>query len=418
MSSPVNRRDLIKGIGATALAASLGGPLKSAAGREELPARPKRARRDPKGALAIAMWDFSWIERRWPGAGYEDWDQALDELVARGYNAVRIDANPHLIHNNPGKDYTLLPHWSVQDWGSPALNRIPGPLAALTTFVEKCGERGIKVGLSTWFRQDEDDVRMHITSAKDHGDVWLSTLEGIHDAGLMDAILYVDLCNEWTGDLWCPFFVNDPPDAKWTGYYTAKSRQWMQESIGVLRARFPDVACTFSFTGEVTARSIRKAEYPMLDFLEPHIWMVSGNGGEFYREVGYAYDRFDNTGYANLQKNGERVYREREEYWRRMLVDQIRHAAAWSASSGKALITTECWGVVDYKDWPLLNWGWVRELCELGVNEAAKTGAWCAIATSNFCGPQFAGMWRDIDWHLKLTETIRNSRPVRLLRPV
>ena len=27
------------------------------------------------------MWDFSWIERRWPGAGYESWDKALDELA-------------------------------------------------------------------------------------------------------------------------------------------------------------------------------------------------------------------------------------------------------------------------------------------------------------------------------------------------
>ena len=47
--------------------------------------------------LAITMWDFSWLERRWPGAGYEDWDQALDELKERGYDAVRIDAYPHLI---------------------------------------------------------------------------------------------------------------------------------------------------------------------------------------------------------------------------------------------------------------------------------------------------------------------------------
>ena len=30
--------------------------------------------------LAITMWDFSWLERRWPGAGYDDWDLALDGL--------------------------------------------------------------------------------------------------------------------------------------------------------------------------------------------------------------------------------------------------------------------------------------------------------------------------------------------------
>lgn len=58
------------------------------------------ADRGPAGSKhprAITMWEFSWIERRWPGAGYEDWDLALDELVVRGYDAVRIDPFPHLL---------------------------------------------------------------------------------------------------------------------------------------------------------------------------------------------------------------------------------------------------------------------------------------------------------------------------------
>ncbi|MCX6971161.1 MAG: hypothetical protein NTV93_13555 [Verrucomicrobia bacterium] len=136
--------------------------------------------------LAITMWDFSWIERRWSGAGYEDWDQALDELTERGYNAVRIDAFPHLL------------------------------------------------GLI-------------------HG----------------------------------------------------------------------------------------------------------------YAEVGLAHKR--------------------------------------------PLITTECWGIIDYKDWPLLDWGWVKELCELGTLTASATGQWAAVATSNFCGPQFVGMWRDIAWHQRLTGAIKSA---------
>ena len=54
--------------------------------------------------LAITMWDFSWLERRWPGAGYEDWNVALDELAARGYDAVRIDAYPHLVASIRARD--------------------------------------------------------------------------------------------------------------------------------------------------------------------------------------------------------------------------------------------------------------------------------------------------------------------------
>lgn len=46
----------------------------------------------------------------------------------------------------------------------------------------------------------------------------------------------------------------------------------------------------------------------------------------------------------------------------------------------------------------------------MGVRESASTGQWVAIATSNFCGPQFVGMWRDIEWHKQMTGIIRNSK--------
>ena len=71
--------------------------------------------------LAIAMWDFSWLERRWPGAGYEDWDKVLDELAERGYNAVRIDAYPHLLAENPMKAI------STGQWVAMATSNFCGP---------------------------------------------------------------------------------------------------------------------------------------------------------------------------------------------------------------------------------------------------------------------------------------------------
>jgi hypothetical protein len=280
----------------------------------------------------------------------------------------------------------------------------------LNRFLERCRAHHIRVGLSSWFRTDEEDVRMKLTSPRKLGEAWLAVLRSIEAGGVLDTILYVDLCNEWTGDAWCPFFVNDPPEALWTGWDTEKSRQWMGDSIALLKEHFPRIPYTFSFTGEVNKATLSKGPFEMLDFLEPHIWMSGYNGDEFYREVGYHYERFDYRGYRNMALHGKQIYEERKDYWHRGLKEQINLAAQWSERLKQPLITTECWGVVDYKDWPLLEWDYVRELCALGTLEAAKTGRWMAIATSNFCGPQFVGMWRDIDWHRALTDAIHQSQ--------
>jgi hypothetical protein len=144
------------------------------------------------------------------------------------------------------------------------------------------------------------------------------------------------------------------------------------------------------------------------DFWEPHIWMVMG--GDFNPRVGYTFaHRFDHAEYENLQRRAESTYRADPEHWRGQLCQVIDDMAATARTHGKSLITTECWGIVDYKDAPLLDWGWVKELCVLGTERAAASGCWTAIATSNFCGPQFVGMWRDIAWHQRLTTLIKTS---------
>jgi hypothetical protein len=48
-------------------------------------------------------------------------------------------------------------------------------------------------------------------------------------------------------------------------------------------------------------------------------------------------------------------------------------------------------------------------LCRIGAETAAATGQWTAIATSNFCGQQFKGMWRDVAWHQSITGLIKRS---------
>jgi hypothetical protein len=360
---------------------------------------------------AITMWEFSWIERRWPGAGYEEWDRALDDLRDRGYDAVRIDPFPHLLAADPLKRWTLWPEWNTQMWGSPDVNRIV-LLPALFDFLGKCRDRGIMVGLSTWFRKDDADTRMTITGPDVLAANWIKTLDLISQAGYIDSVLYTDLCNEWPGDDWAPFVK---PHMTYGDWDKPASLDYMHKAIALVRAHYPHMPLLFSCAED---RPGNYLEHDLSDFdlLDPHIWMVQQNGGEFYKLAGYAYERFDAKGYTNLSLKAEDTYRARPGYWQKMLVQAIDRHAAVSRKMKMPLITTECWGIVDYKDWPLLKWDWVKDLCALGAQRAASSGQWLAIATSNFCGPQFVGMWRDKAWHQQLTHTIKSAEIAPELR--
>jgi hypothetical protein len=354
---------------------------------------------------AITMWDFSWLERRWPGAGYEDWDQALDELAERGYDAVRIDAYPHLASADPERLWDILPVWDQMNWGAQSFTRVQ-VFPALLHFIEKAKARGIKVGLSTWYRQDAEDHRLRIRTPADQAQIWLDTLKLIDKAGLIDALLYVDLCNEFPIPIWTPYLYGGEAGVE-KPRKSAEMVGWMRDSIAPLKAAYPQLDYTFSFCTQY--KDWAEQDVSMLDLLEPHIWMSHRATSDYYARIDYDHQRFTPKGFDNVVKHGYREYSADKARYDGLLLDEIDNIAAWSRASGKALITTECWSLVDYKDWPLLDWGWIKDLCALGVERAAGTGRWVAIATSNFCGPQFQGMWRDIAWHRRLTDQIKSA---------
>lgn len=364
---------------------------------------------------AITMWDFSWLERRWPGAGYEDWDQALDELAERGYDAVRIDPYPHLLAVDPVGEWELLPIWDQNDWGSPAPINVrvqPG----LTEFVTKCAERDIAVALSSWFRPDRTGAHLRLREPQGLARVWVATLDALADAGLLTSVFYVDLCNEYPLTLWAPW-LRDAVGREDPSRADAEVHRWMAESLAAVRARYPELPYCFSFATELRDRACQ--DVADFDLLEPHVWMAHPEVSDFHDVVGYDLDacRFDSRQWANMVAYGERSYRQRPRHWERLLRAAIDDMAQWSQASGKPLITTEGWAVVNYKDWPGADWGWIKELCELGVDAALRTRRWAAMCTSNFCGPQFPGMWRDITWHRKLTDRMHRHRNTVSLDP-
>lgn len=337
---------------------------------------------------------------------------ALDELKERGYDTVRIDAYPHLIAADPERDWELLPVWDQHDWGSPALTRVKVQ-PALNEFIGKCADRGVKVGLSTWFRQDRDNMRMRIAAPADLGAIWKSTLDSIAQAGLLDSVLWVDLCNEWPLHAWAPFLTFNAPGVGTDDGPSRASpevKDWMTESIAVVRQAYPDLDYGFSFASEYS--NWQDQDVSSMDLIQPHIWMVQPDWSDFDERIGFNEKNamFDSKEYDILARNAELMYRSDPAYWKNCLKNGIDVAAKWSRHSGKPLVTTEGWAVVVYKDWPLLSWDWVKELCAFGVEQASDSGRWIGLSTSHFCGPQFVGMWQDIDWHRRLTDVIKAGR--------
>ena len=373
---------------------------------------------------AITMWDFSWIERRWPGAGYEDWDQALSELAVRGYDAVRIDAFPHLISADAEREWELLPAWNQMSWGAQSITHVR-PLPALIDFLRAAKRHGISVALSSWYREDRDNTRVGIRTPEDQGRIWVDTLRHIEEAGLLDTLIYVDLCNEFPMMVWAPYLYTEglmrnvarralAPDASAAALLpeqysrtTPRMIDWMRTSIAVVREAFPDIDYTFSFCDELPTWPDQ--DVTMLDVLEPHIWMSNNELSDFDAHVGYDYEAFSPAGFDNIVENGRREYEQNREKYDATLFGTIDSVVDWSRATSKGLYTTECWAITDYKDWPGLEWDWVLELNARAVRYAAASGRWVGIATSNFCGPQFVGMWREVEWHRQLTDLIRSS---------
>ena len=348
--------------------------------------------------MAIAMWDFSWLERRWTGAGYEDWDRVLDELSDRGYNCVRIDAFPHLVAADPDKQWMLNPHWDNADWGSPDINSVQVQ-PYLNEFIRKCASRNIRVALSSWWRKDNDNLAAQIKTPGDLAAVWVKTLDSIAAEGLLKNIEFVDLSNEFPIPIWTPYltdgFVRNSPEG----------RHWMKDSIRILREKYPDLNYTFSFTTEY--ENCLSEDVSALDLLELHCWIIQFS--DFYKRIGFEYTPWGHEQFRKIVKSGKTEYYKNKKEYQEKLVKGIELLAEWSRKSGKPIATTECWGPIDYKDYPMLEWSWVKEICAFGTIEATKQGRWKYIATSNFCGPQFTGMWRDIEWHRKLTGIIKKA---------
>ena len=373
-------------------------------------------------ATAIAMWDFSWLERRYPGGGYEDWDRALGELAERGYDAVRIDVFPHLLAAGADREWRLLPCWTEHDWGAPfELDVTVGP--ALDGFLAAARAAGIRVAVSSWFRDDTTHARMALSTPEAHAEAWISTLRFIERAGHLDDVMFVDLANEFALPRYNAYVY---PAGTTAAYVNTESRStprlqgWMRQALGMVQGEFPDLPACFSFCTELHEHDIAQQDVSYFDLLELHIWMTHSVTSDFNAAIGYDLGRSpeDPTTYEVLARAAAPYYEANKDALLTSLRGVIDVAARWSEREGLPLVTTESWGVINYKDGDGLDWGWVKDSCAHGVEAAVATGRWASMSTSNFCGPQFRGMWEDVGWHRAQTERIHaGTGPALVARP-
>lgn len=426
--------------------------------------------------LAITMWDSSWIRRRYRGGGFEDWDRSLDELVDRGYNAVRIDCFPHLVAKAPdGTDQEVFndppgqppQHYATASWGNQWTVSI-NPRESLVEFIRKCEERDVAIGLSTWFKPTDDRRNSTIEGAAELIRVWDETLGFLNDAGCLDNVVYVDLLNEYPFGhcMWWVYRVLDTmrqpeePGRRINARQLAFEREFIDEALTGVREKWKGIPIAVSLTYRWLSGYEGDRDFSTFDFLDVHDWvsdntdLTNAHPGAAHDETGtgtdaasaapneltyfnticrhgdpdamYSFTAEGHSGYGPRVRRvipGDYYYAEvyaalrdrwqrGREAYRTWLEERIRDAASVARKWELPIGNTEGWGLVNWFEHPALEWEIQKGAAEIAIPAAAAEG-YCFNCTSNMAEPQFLGLWEDLGWHREMTGMIRAERPGR-----
>lgn len=362
---------------------------------------------------AITMWDFSWLLRReGDQAEYADLARVCGELVERGYDTVRIDAFPHWIaadsDGSRAEEFIALPQPADFMWGNHGEVTVR-PRQALLEFLGALRDRGARAALSTWFTPDSTGRADRVVTPGDLSRIWIETLEVVREAGLLEAVAYVDLCNEWP--LWAPGIGrhiygfdgrNGGPPRPFNTEELAAIDSY-QQSIVDVRAAFPGLPLTFSLTmtGNVPPMStnIMRLDTTEYDFAETHLWL-SGGCPLFAERTEYSPD-YDIDRLRNHEERVRERYPAEREAYLAELAALMRQWRDWAADRDLDLWTTEGWATVGWNPTLVPGWdGWdyIKDVGAAAVDLAIEYG-WRGICTSNFSQPHHVGMWADAEWH-------------------
>ncbi|UVI33385.1 cellulase-like family protein [Paenibacillus spongiae] len=366
---------------------------------------------------AIAMWDFSWLTCRYRGGGFEHWERALDELAARGYNAVRIDAFPHLIASdhdgNRCDTFRMYPrNFGFSFWGN-AFTVDIRPGEALVRFLKACESRNISVGLSTWLVESDPVRSGKLGGIDDFIRIWDETMLYLEEHDALGPVMYVDVLNEYPyfhGFHWLKLKMEELKEPKTAGRTANGAQQsFYREAIGEalmsLRTRWQDTDWFASQTQNVWTEDI-DMDYSTFDLLDIHLWFVHNR--ELAKGDPFLAAQYEDREWGPIYSRTMELWREGKDKYVSWLEGKVAEmcgvADRWSLPIGN----TEGWGAIFWDEHPSLDWNWIRETAEIGARTGRRFG-YSFNCTSNFCHPYFTGYWEDADWHREMTGIIRSG---------
>jgi hypothetical protein len=390
-----------------------------------MPAPKIRRLSETTSPLAITMVDYSWMLKHHRYGAFDNFDRFFEELVERGYNAVRMDCFPHLIAaDDSGVVQQRFHHKkadrAVQIWGYDFSIRSE-PRKSLVQFLTQCRAHGIHVGLATWFMDHGTGRSKAFKGVDGFVRAWDETLNFINDHGLMDVVAYVDLLNEYPmahGLTWLDEQLEQRAEpgtgevGPWedpfekTDYYNESQvdfyQSFMRSSIDGIKRRWPHLDVFCSETGRRVPQ-----DYENFDAIDKHFWI--SHNKELAEHTGFrrlTHNKPTDVDFHDIYVNGLKHWDQNKHRYAAWMEDRIQRTAELGRRYGVPVGNTEGWGDVFWEDNPTIDWRFIMEAAEICVPLAVKHG-YKFICTSNFTCPQFRGMWEEVEWHQKMTRIIK-----------
>ena len=359
--------------------------------------------------LAMACWGDDWLTRSDVLQGeYRSLPRVLDELQERGYNALRVDAFPHLVASP--REGVVSERFQIPGAPSPWIQ----PRKSLIELAKLAQARDLRLWLTSRYLNDSQARRSFIRRPRDYIDTWSQTLTLLGEQGLLDTVVAVDFCHEFTSPEtthgpWRSLFGGHPRNPlnrliDWSRESELAVEGYLLEVPRVLRASFPTVAFGVSVSGQA-GRRISKLDTTELDFLDAHLWLdddprVSLLSGSALRLSSTTLARRLQTRVAGL------AWRARGTFWLERLEERLEGLGEFSRL--RRLQPVLGGGYVHLPEHPA-DWTWVQQVSESIIKVSLSQG-FNAVLTAHQARPQYTGLWRDIDWHRDMTGLILKGR--------